>query len=533
MLVTFLLSLGLVWDGWDKYQHPERAVIEKTTVVKNSDVPTTTIKAAVPTAVATLSNAPVGGAVLHVKTDTLDVEINTLGGDIQRLDFLKHPDGQDKTKPFTLFKKGLGSHNYAAQSGLLGEGMPNHNTVFTAEKIVVNGDSQQVRLTAPVVNGVKATKVLTFHKDGYLIDVAYELENTGTNPLATSAYFQLVRDGEAPAGATKFVPTYTGAAVYTDKEKFHKVDFAAMDKGKVEYIKEGTDGWIGMVQHYFVSAWLPKDKTQHEFFTRKLESGLYSVGVVLPIAPIAAGQKGTISVPLYAGPAQSSLDKIAPGLGLTVDYGWLTIVAAPMFWMMTFLHGIVQNWGVAIILLTVLIKLFFFPLSAASYRSMAKMRVVAPKLEKLKQQHGDDREQLNRAMMELYKTEKINPLGGCLPMLIQIPVFIALYWSILESVEMRYAPFFGWIHDLSAADPYYILPLLMGASMILQTRLNPTPPDPMQAKMMQIMPVVFSVVFFFFPAGLVLYSIVNNALSIAQQAFINRKLEAEGLGNKH
>lgn len=535
MLVTFCFSLVLVWDGWQKYQHPELAVIEKVTHIKNSDVPTTSLKTTAPTAVPVVATAPAAGEVVHVKTDTLDVEVNTLGGDIQRLDFLKHPDGQDKTKPFTLFKKGLGSHNYAAQSGLLGEGMPNHNTVFTAEKReYVLGDAvqMQVRLTAPAMNGIKAIKILTFHKEGYLIDVAYELENTGTNPLATSAYFQLVRDGEAPAGATKFVPTYTGAAVYTDKEKFQKVDFSNIDKGKVEYVKEGTDGWIGMVQHYFVSAWLPKDKTQHEFFTRKLESGLYSVGVVLPIASIAAGQKGNISVPLYAGPAQSSLDKIAPGLGLTVDYGWLTIVAAPMFWMMTFLHGIVQNWGVAIILLTVLIKLCFFPLSAASYRSMAKMRVVAPKLEKLKQQYADDREGLNRAMMDLYKTEKINPLGGCLPMLIQIPVFIALYWSILESVEMRYAPFFGWIHDLSAADPYYILPLLMGASMILQTRLNPTPPDPMQAKMMQIMPVVFSVVFFFFPAGLVLYSIVNNALSIAQQAFINRKLEAEGLGTK-
>ncbi len=236
---------------------------------------------------------------------------------------------------------------------------------------------------------------------------------------------------------------------------------------------------------------------------------------------------------MYAGPAQSNLDKIAPGLGLTVDYGWLTVIAAPMFWVMTMLHSVVGNWGVAIILLTILIKILFFPLSAASYRSMAKMRVVAPKLEKIKKQYGDDREQLNRAMMDLYKTEKINPLGGCLPMLIQIPVFIALYWSILESVEMRNAPFFAWIQDLSVADPYYVLPLIMGASMILQTRLNPTPPDPMQAKMMQIMPVVFSVVFFFFPAGLVLYSVVNNALSIAQQWAINRKLEAEGLGHKH
>ncbi|MDD2776241.1 MAG: membrane protein insertase YidC [Gallionella sp.] len=534
LVVTFLLSLGLVWEGWQKYQHPE-LVIAQNTPVSNSDIPTSSLKTAGTLAVPTASTAPVGGTVLHVKTDTLDVEINTLGGDIQRLSLLQHPDGQDKTQPFTLFKKGAGTHNYSAQSGLLGEGMPNHNTVFTAEKTdyVLTGDTQQVRLVAPVMNGVQATKILTFHKGSYLIDVTYELQNQGTNALNTSAYFQLIRDGETPAGGTKMVPTYTGAAVYTDKEKFQKVDFSTMDKGKVEYPKEGTDGWIGMLQHYFVAAWLPKDKTQHEFFTRKLDSGLYSVGVVLPISPIAAGQKGTVTVPLYVGPAQSTLDKIAPGLGLTVDYGWLTIIAAPMFMVMTFLHGIVHNWGVAIILLTVMIKLLFFPLSAASYRSMAKMRVVAPKLEKLKQQYGDDREKLNRAMMDMYKTEKINPLGGCLPMLIQIPVFIGLYWSILESVEMRYAPFFGWIQDLSSADPYYILPLIMGASMILQGRLNPTPPDPLQAKMMQIMPVVFSVVFFFFPAGLVLYSVVNNALSIAQQWYITRGLEAEGLAANH
>jgi YidC/Oxa1 family membrane protein insertase len=284
-----------------------------------------------------------------------------------------------------------------------------------------------------------------------------------------------------------------------------------------------------MLQHYFVVAWIPKEKTNREFFTHKLDGGLYSAGVVLPVPAIAAGQKSVINVPLYAGPAQSNLTNIAPGLGLTVDYGWLTIIATPLFWVLTFLQGLVHNWGVAIILLTVLIKILFFPLSAASYRSMAKMRLVAPKLEKIRQQYANDRERLNRAMMDLYKIEKINPLGGCLPVLIQIPVFIALYWSILASVEMRYSPFFGWITDLSAADPYYVLPIIMGASMFIQSRLNPVPPDPMQAKIMQIMPIAFSVVFFFFPAGLVLYSIVNNVLSIAQQWYITRSLGVEGV----
>jgi len=289
-------------------------------------------------------------------------------------------------------------------------------------------------------------------------------------------------------------------------------------------------GWIGILQHYFVAAWLPKEKTSREYFTRKLEGDSYSAGVILPAQTIDPGQNAIVSATLYAGPARTNLDKIAPGLGLTVDYGWLTIISTPLFWVMALFHSWIGNWGVSIILLTILIKMLFFPLSAASYRSMAKMRVVAPKLEKIKQQYADDREQLNRAMMDLYKKEKINPLGGCLPVLVQIPVFIALYWAILASVELRYAPFFGWITDLSAPDPYYILPVIMGASMIIQMRLNPKPPDPLQAKVMQIMPIAFSVMFFFFPAGLVLYSIVNNVLSIGQQWFITRAAEAENKG---
>jgi YidC/Oxa1 family membrane protein insertase len=328
----------------------------------------------------------------------------------------------------------------------------------------------------------------------------------------------------------KFLPTYTGAAVYTDKEKFQKVQFSAIEKGKTEYPKQADNGWIGILQHYFVVAWLPKEKSGREYFTRKLEGDSYSVGVILPAITINPGQKAVEGTSLYAGPARTNLDKIASGLGLTVDYGWLTIISTPLFWVMSLFYGWMGNWGISIILLTILIKMLFFPLSAASYRSMAKMRLVAPKLEKIKQQYADDREQLNRAMMDLYKTEKINPLGGCLPVLVQIPVFIALYWAILASVELRYAPFFGWITDLSAPDPYYILPVIMGTSMIIQMRLNPKPPDPLQAKVMQIMPIAFSLMFFFFPAGLVLYSIVNNVLSITQQWFITRAAEVENKG---
>jgi YidC/Oxa1 family membrane protein insertase len=397
----------------------------------------------------------------------------------------------------------------------------------------------QVRLKTEGDSKVKVTKVITFHKGSYLIDIAYELENVGQQTATVSGYFQLIRDSVAPEGSLRFLPTYTGVAVYTDQGKLKKVQFSDIDKGKIEYPKQSDDGWIGILQHYFVAAWLPKEKTSREFFTHKLDGGLYSVGVVLPSLVIDPGQTARVSSTLYVGPTEANLDKIAPGLGLTVDYGWLTIIAVPLFWVMSLFNDWIHNWGVSIILLTILIKLLFFPLSAASYRSMAKMRLVAPKLEKIKQQYADDREQLNRAMMELYKTEKINPLGGCLPVVIQIPVFIALYWSILSSVEMRNAPFFGWITDLSQPDKLFVipgigsiglLPLIMGASMIIQTRLNPKPPDPMQAKVMQIMPIVFSVMFFFFPSGLVLYSIVNNLLSIGQQWYITRAAETESKG---
>ncbi|MGZ8256136.1 MAG: membrane protein insertase YidC [Gallionella sp.] len=531
LFLIFSFSLIMVWDGWQRFQHPPALIAAAETQAK----PTVTAPLNTQTAI-TAQAATVTGKIITVKTDTLDVAINTVGGDIERLAFVQHPEASDKNLPFVLFAKGQGTHNYAAQTGLLGDNLPNHNSVFTADKEVYvlsnQAESIAVVLSTNTPNGVSVSKTLTFHKGSYLIDVAYTVNNRSLTPLTTSAYFQLVRDGEEPVGGSKFVPTYTGAAVYTDKEKLVKADFSAVQKGKTDYVKEANNGWIGMLQHYFVAAWLPKDQTNREYFTRKLDSGLYATGTVVAIPTIAPNTSTNLTVGLYAGPAQSNLDSIAPGLGLSVDYGWLTIVAKPMFWMMTWLNGLVHNWGVAIILLTVLIKLLFFPLSAASYRSMAKMRVVAPKLEKIKLQYGDDREKLNRAMMDLYKTEKINPLGGCLPVLIQIPVFIALYWSILESVEMRYAPFFGWITDLSVADPYYILPIIMGASMILQSKLNPVPPDPMQAKLMQIMPVIFSVVFFFFPAGLVLYSVVNNVLSIAQQWYITKNLENDSVAAK-
>jgi len=542
LFLIFSFSLMLVWDGWQRHQHPEQQVQQSTT--KNELLKSQTALPAVLTPpsssgtesanIAPLPAQKAAGKTITVKTDFLEVEISTVGGDISRLTLLKHPDSLDKSKPLVLFDHGKGTHNYYAQSGLIGKGLPNHNSPFVSEQnqyeLAGNADQVQVILKSADESKLKVTKIITFHRSSYLIDITYQLQNIGKQAIETSSYFQLIRDSVAPAGSLRFLPTFTGAAVYTDKEKLKKVQFSDIDKGKLEYPKQSDNGWIGILQHYFVAAWLPKQNTAREYFTHKLDGGLYSVGVVLPNLVINPGQDAQVGATLYAGPTEANLDKIAPGLGLTVDYGWLTIIAVPLFWVMSLFHDWTHNWGVSIILLTFLIKLLFFPLSAASYRSMAKMRLVAPKLEKIKQQYADDREQLNRAMMELYKTEKINPLGGCLPVIIQIPVFIALYWSILSSVEMRNAPFFGWITDLSAADPYYILPLIMGTSMIIQTRLNPKPPDPMQAKVMQIMPIVFSVMFFFFPAGLVLYSIVNNILSIAQQWYITRTAEKESKG---
>ncbi len=535
LFLIFVFSLGLIWDGWQRHEHPER-YIQSDAEVSGSAVKSQVSPATGP-ASATITQQPVQrvtGKTIRVKTDFIEAEISTIGGDINSLALLRHPDGLDKSKPLMLFQHGENTHNYVAQSGLLGAGLPNHNSEFVSEQdqyqLSGNADRVQVRLNAVGDSPLKVTKIITFHKGSYLIDVAYELENTGEQAATASSYFQLIRNSAPLPGSTMFLPTYVGAAIYTDQEKFQKVEFPSIEKGKTDFPGQAEDGWIGILQHYFVAAWLPRENTHREYFTRKLEGDSYSVGVVLPEQAINPGEKARVETTLYAGPARTNLDKIAPGLGLTVDYGWLTVLSAPLFWVMALLHDWTHNWGVAIILLTVLIKLVFFPLSATSYRSMAKMRLVAPKLEKLKQQCGSDREKLNKAMMELYKTEKINPLGGCLPVVVQIPVFIALYWAILASVEMRYAPFFGWITDLSAADPYYILPLIMGASMIIQTRLNPKPADPMQARIMQIMPVAFSVIFFFFPAGLVLYSVVNNVLSIGQQWYITRAAEEEGKG---
>ena len=532
LLLVFGLSLFMLWDAWQKYQHPEPARVAANAAASATPTPGLTPpaqRAANPPAEAA-PNAP--AEKLEITTDLFKAEISSLGGDLVRLELKRYSAHADKDQPFVLFDP---RHRYAAQSGLIGDGLPNHRTplkpVPGPRELPEGADSFQVRLEAPVVRGIKASKIYTFHRGSYLIDVAWEIENVSDQPVAPHAYFQLQRDEVPPDGDSMMVSTFTGPAVFTEAEKYQKVKFSDIVEGKAKYARQANDGWLAMVQHYFVAAWVPQGDVPREFYMRKLsgegKEAIIAAGLILPVAQLSPGTRTVVQVPLFAGPQeQAALKKVAPNLDLVVDYGWLHLIAAPIFWALEAIHKLVGNWGWSIVVLTVLIKLAFFPLSAASYRSMARMRQLTPRLMQLKERYADDKARLNQEMMKLYQTEKINPLGGCLPILVQIPVFIALYWVLLGAVEMRGAPWILWIHDLSAPDPYYVLPVIMMVSMFIQTKLNPTPPDPIQAKVTMMMPLIFGVMFFFFPAGLVLYWVVNNLLSIAQQWKITRMIAA-------
>jgi YidC/Oxa1 family membrane protein insertase len=526
-LILFIaLSLGILLL-WQKYFAPP-APVQPAAKVASANAPATAPAEA---------GKLVSGQRIHVSTDLFKATIDTVGGDLRELELTKHNAADGSNKPFELLTD-KGGRIYVAQTGLLAASdpaLPTHKTVFSAEKTsyTMTGDTLEVKLTAPDANGVKVTKTYVFKKGSYSIGVRYDVTNGSTTPLATTAYYRLLRDNKAPEGATRFASTFTGPVEYTNEGKFQKVKFEDITKDKADYIKHADNGWVGMIQHYFLSAWLlspdnaPKVCTNEAAcrFEMKPVGNLFSAAALVSMPVVAPGKSISTTVPLFAGPEEYDLlVKTAPGLDLAKDYGWVRIFAEPLFWLLTKFHALVSNWGWAIVLLTLTIKAAFFPLTAASYRSMAKMKALAPRLERLKEQFGDDRMKLQQAMMEMYKTEKINPLGGCLPILIQIPVFIGLYWALLASVELRQAPWVMWINDLSRPDPFYVLPVLMAVSMFIQTTLNPPPADPVQAKMMKIMPLAFSAMFFFFPAGLVLYYVVNNVLSIAQQYLINKKI---------
>jgi YidC/Oxa1 family membrane protein insertase len=541
LFVIFSFSLLMLWDAWQREQRPP-VPVQQQAQTQPAGVPTPSVptpsasapgpKPAQPAGVSpdAVPAGPAGTPArerVKVETDLLRAEIDPLGGDLVRLELKRYQDGVDTAKTFMLLGP---DHRYTVQSGLIGGALPNHKTEFTPEgrsySLAEGKDAVEVKLHATAPDGVRVAKTYTFRRGSYVVDLAHEIANTTGAPLAAHAYFQVARDDKAPADDKAMLYTYTGPAVYTDAAKFVKVPFGDIDKNKAPYPKSAEDGWLGMIQHYFATAILPPDRVAREYYTRKVGENLYTAGTILPVAAIAPGATGTVGVRLYAGPQeQEKLTAVAPGLDLVVDYGWLTVIAAPLFWVLEWFHGWLGNWGLAIIALTILIKLIFFPLSAASYKSMARMKKVTPRLMKIRETYGNDRAKMNQAMMELYKEEKINPLGGCLPILVQIPVFIALYWVLLASVELRQAPFYGWIKDLSVPDPFFILPALMMGSMVIQTKMSPTPPDPVQAKVMQIMPFAFGVMFFFFPAGLVLYWLVNNILSIGQQWQITRMIE--------
>ncbi|MDF3832917.1 membrane protein insertase YidC [Cupriavidus basilensis] len=534
--VIFSMSLVLLYDNWQRANGHQSMFFPSATQqaapasaaaaqAAQNDVPKASNGAAAPgaPAAAPAAAAQPSGEKIVVSTDVIRAQIDTAGGIVSRLELLDHHEHDGE--PVVLFERDQ-TRTYMARSGLIGGDLPNHTTVFTATpgpRGLDGSDKVELTLTAEK-DGVKLAKTYIFRKGSYVIDTRFAVTNDSGKPISPTLYMELTRDG-SKVEQSQFYSTFTGPAIYTDADKYHKIKFEDIAKGKASVPAASNNGWVAMVQHYFASAWIPQTGKDHSYYVEAIDNNLFRVGVQQPLGQVAPGATVTTDARLFAGPQEERmLEKITPGLELVKDYGWLTILAKPIFWLLEKIHGILGNWGWAIIALTVLIKLVFFPLSAASYKSMGKMKDLQPRMTAMRERLKGDPQKMNQEMMALYRTEKVNPLGGCLPIVIQIPVFIALYWVLLSSVEMRGAPWLGWIHDLSLPDPFYILPVLMAVSMFVQTKLNPTPPDPVQAKVMMIMPLVFSFMFFFFPAGLVMYWVTNNVLSIAQQWQINRML---------
>ncbi|MYM87706.1 membrane protein insertase YidC [Rugamonas sp. FT82W] len=554
--IVFAVSLVVLWNNWmvstgkPSMFAPAPAQTAKAPEAKKSELPAASATAAA--GAAALPGAPAAAEPfkserITVTTDLFRVDVDTLGGTIKRLELLKFKDGVDPTKNQVLFDVDAGTgKTYLAQTGLIGApGLPNHQTGFVAKPGPrMLGDGNQVQLVLEAESaGVKLTKTFTFKRGDYTIDVRHDVANVGAAPVKPELYLQLVHDGNKPAGDSYFNSSYTGPTLYTAEDHYKKLKFETLEKEAAEAAKTGKDavqdhptkadnGWFAISQHFFVSAFVPQDKLARTIFTKKVTTNQYAIGTIQQLGTLAPGATVSNDAKLYSGPQEAKLlEKVSPGLELVKDYGWLTIIAKPIFWVMDHIHQVLGNWGWTIIAFTILIKLAFFPLSAAGYRSMAKVKLVTPKMQAIRERYKGDPAKMNQATMELYKAEKINPLGGCLPILVQMPVFIALYWVLQASVEIRGAPWIGWITNLAAPDPWYILPVLYAISMYITTKLNPAPADPMQAKMMLFMPLAFSVMFFFFPSGLVLYWVVNNVLSIGQQYVISKKFAPPAAAN--
>ena len=539
--IVFSVSLVFLWNEWmvsngkqSMFSATPPRVTAPVATAPASGLPTATAAAGAGALPGALPGAvPVKSEIVTITTDVMRVDIDTAGGVIRHLELLKFKNAQDNTKNQVLFDVNPAGV-YVAQSGLIsnaaGSAMPNHTTGFVARPGARTLDANgQVQLVLDAdQGGVKLTKTFTFKRGDYLIDLRHDVTNASAAPVSPSLYLQLQHHGNKPEGDSYFNSSYTGPTLFTSTDHYQKLKFETIEKkGKEEHATKANDGWIAISQHYFVSAFVPPQGKPREIFTKKVDTNLYAIGTVMPLGVIAPGASVSNDTKLYSGPQdENKLEKIAPGLELVKDYGMLTIIAKPIFWVIDKLHNVIGNWGWTIIAFTILIKLLFFPLSAAGYKSMARIKVVTPKMQAIRERYKNDPAKMNQATMELYKTEKINPLGGCLPIVVQMPVFIALYWVLQASAEMRGAPWILWIHDLTAPDPFFILPVLYAISMFITTKLNPQPADPVQAKMMLFMPLAFSVMFVFFPAGLVLYWVVNNILSIAQQWVITKKFEA-------
>ena len=544
--VIFGFSMVLLWDQWQLYNGNKATFFPKPETAANATAPAAAAGAAAPAGANSVpsaspavtatpgqvpSSAPAASATprekIEVETDVLKLSFDTEGGSLVRTEFTRHADFVDTSKPFVLLDQSS-SRVYMAQTGLIGGDFPTHKTPmkFSGERRLKDGQNElTLRFESDVQNAVKLVKTYTLKRGSYAIDVQHEVVNTGSTNVSPQLYLQLVRDGNKPAGESAFYSTFTGPAIYTEAKKYHKVEFSDIEKNKAEIDKTSPNGYVAMVQHYFATAWLLADGIQRENFVRKVDTNLYAVGMITPLAELAPGQSKTLNTRLFSGPQEEKvLEALAPGLDLVKDYGWLAMLSKPLYWLLDKLFSFIQNWGWSIVALVLLLKIAFYWLNAKAYASMAKMKAINPKIMEMRERLKNNPQQMQQEMMKIYREEKVNPMGGCFPIMIQIPVFIALYWVLLSSVEMRNAPWIGWIQDLSAPDPYFILPLVMTLTTLLQTALNPAPPDPMQAKLMWFMPLIFSVMFFFFPAGLVLYWITNNILSIAQQWVINTRM---------
>lgn len=547
--VIFGFSLVMLWDQWQVYNgkaatffpsgKPAATAPAAPAAGTASTVPSPAASAA-PGAAALPGSVPGGQAsapavpreAITVTTDVFRATFDTEGGNLVRVELLKHAADStaDKKSSTLVLMEQSPERVYVAQSGLIGGDFPNHKTpmTFSGERSLRDGANElTVKFESPVQGGVKLVKTYTLRRGAYDVPVRHEVINTGSAPVAPQLYLQLVRGAGTSGGSwlTNPTGTFTGPAVYSEAQKYQKIEFADIDKNKIEFQKEADNGWVAMVQHYFASAWVLPNGLKRENFIRKVDNNLYAVGMIAPLQPVAPGAAQAVPATFFAGPQEEKmLERVAPGLDLVKDYGIFTILAKPLYWLLDKLHGFIGNWGFSIMALVLLIKIAFYWLQAKGYESMAKMKAINPKVMAMRERYKDNPQQMQQEMMRIYREEKVNPLGGCLPIMVQIPVFIALYWVLLSSVEMRNAPWIGWIRDLSTPDPYFILPTVMTLTTLLQTALNPVPPDPMQAKMMWFMPLIFSVMFFFFPAGLVLYWITNNILSIAQQWLINTRM---------